>query len=155
MDKASLADLEDLYQKALEQLLLRKHHVFQQSVTDEFVSPLTDNQVVSSIVEASYHTDDGRIAITTLRRIFMVAEGFIMYLLSFRANALLEFWMAQTDIADRDYATPVIILFSLLMVVVIYGSLAEQSMTVNVYETEQERTRLLLSKVGKSAGHLV
>jgi len=129
------------------QLELRKHYLYQQGAVDEWIAPVAEGNVGSTITQGLFHSDIGRAAIYALRQIMFITKGTLVYLLGLRANVLVEYWFEQTDIDDRDYATPVIVIFLILVMLCLYDSLAEQSYGDQLYETDEERKKLYLAYV--------
>ena len=129
------------------QLELRKHYLYQQGAVDEWIAPVLDGNVGATVTQGLFHSDIGRASIYALRQIMFITKGALIYLLGLRANVLMEYWFEQTDIDDRDYATPVIVIFLLLVMLCLYDSLAEQSYGDQLYETDEQRKKLYLAYV--------
>ncbi len=125
--------LKELIECIKIEIELRKHYLYQQSLTDEFVAPLADNHLSSAIVRNSFHSDTGRISMVASKTILDVAISVFSYMISFFAFALLQRLFPLNEAVSLTLSVLIVVALA------IYKSISDTVFSQNTYETAEER----------------
>lgn len=96
-----------------------KKHLVSINLSNGYVDPLSNNQLVTSFKNTLFHTDTGREAVYAMRTIRGLLRMGLASLFILRINAWMEYVISLSGLNNRNYSVMVNMLFLFLLVVVI------------------------------------
>lgn len=149
LENASLEDLDNYYKSLLktkyeiEELLVEKNAYYSEmSITDEYLSPILDSSIGTTLLYTSYHTDVGRIITVSLRGLIVIFIGSFMYTFGLEINSLVQYWRSLLATEDADYGTPVVVLCFILIILNLLNAVISELSSNKIFESDNERRNL-------------
>ena len=112
------------------------------SITDEYLSPVLDSSIGSTLLYTSYHTDVGRVITISLRGLIVIFIGTFTYTFGLEINSLVQYWRSLLASDDEDYGTPGAVLFFILIILNLLNAVISELSSNKIFESDRERRNL-------------
>jgi len=133
-----IRELEEHLDDIVTQIIIKRKYLWQVSLSDEYITPLTRSRPGAAAIYISTSTDLGKWGGLTVRRAFLLTELVAAGVIILRANVILAYF---TDLQLLSDAMACLIVFIVLVGVVIVEGAWEQNVGSDAVVTDQDHKR--------------